>query len=211
MLSTAAMKITRPIFQGHAAAFTTKRLLLRPMIAEDLNDLHKLRTEPEVMINTSTGKVDPDHDATQSWMNRFLSPNDSATFQFAVEELCHPGIVIGCIGSHIAEPPTLGYMFRKDKWGIGYATEAAQGWLSTYWNLPRYEVEVQNTMPEVSELRWQGDFVREVVIAQVEAGNTSSLKVMEKCGFIKTGVEQNVEDFRGPAVLVHCYLERPYI
>lgn len=203
------MKVTRPIFPAPAEFATTARLLLRPMTADDVADLHILRTQPEVMIYTSTGKVDIDQDATRVWLNRFISPNDSTTFQFAVEELVHPGVIIGCVGSHIAEPPTLGYMFRKEYWARGYATEAVQGWLEEYWKLPRNEIDLQSTMPESSELHWQGCVARELILATIESGNIGSSKVLGKCGFKPTGVTEEVEDFRGPAVLVHYSLERP--
>lgn len=181
------------------------------MSVNDVADFHILRTQPDVMINTSTGKVDPDHEATRAWIDRFLKPNDSTTFEFAIEELRNPGVAIGCVGCHIAEPPTLGYMFRQEFWGRGYATEAVQGWLKAYWELPRYEIDLQSDMPESCELQWEGDIVREALVATVEAGNASSVKVMGKCGFKPTGVEEKVEDFRGPAVLVHYYLEPPAV
>lgn len=203
------MKVTRATFPTPAKATTTARLLLRPMTADDVAEFHFLRTQPEVMIYTATGKVDIDHDATRVWLDRFIPPNDATTFQFAVEELMNPGVIIGCVGSHIAEPPTLGYMFRKEYWARGYATEAVQGWLEEYWKLPRHEIDLQSTMPENSELQWHGDVARELILATIESRNIGSSKVLAKCGFKPTGITEEVEDFRGPAVLVHHYLERP--
>lgn len=203
------MKITRPVFPTPAKPFATARLLIRPMTGADAAEFHILRTQPEVMIFTSTGKVDTNLDATLTWINRFVHPNNSNTFSFAVEELVNPGVIVGTVGSHINEPPSLGYMFRTEFWGQGYATEAVRGWLEEYWKLPRQEIDASDGMPEVAELQWAGDCVREVLIAEIEAGNTGSIKVMEKCGFKPTGVKEEVEDFRGPAVLLHYYIERP--
>ena len=84
------------------------------MTLGDIAEFHVLRTQPEVMINSTTGKVDADHEATRTWINRFIHPNDSKTFSFAIEELANPGVIIGTVGAHIAEPPSLGYMFRKE-------------------------------------------------------------------------------------------------
>lgn len=179
------------------------------MTIEDTIEFHILRTQPEVMINTSTGKVDADHDATRTWINRFIEPNDSTTFSFAVEELVNPGVIVGTVGSHIAEPPSLGYMFRKEFWGRGYATEAVRRWIEEYWKLPRHDVDLQPNMPESSELHWEGETVREVLIAEVESNNAGSTRVMVRCGFKPTGTQEQVEDFRGPAVIVHYYFERP--
>jgi RimJ/RimL family protein N-acetyltransferase len=203
------MKVTRPIFPTPAKAFTTARLLLRPMTVNDLAEFHILRTQPEVMIHTARGTVDEDSAATQAWMDRYLHPNNSKTFIFAIEELSKPGKIIGSMGSHIAEPPTLGYMLRKEYWSCGYATEAVQGWLEEYWKLPRREMDLQDSMFESSQLLWNGDTAREALFAGIESGNTGSIKVIEKCGFKPTGFEEKEEDFRGPAVLVHYYLERP--
>jgi RimJ/RimL family protein N-acetyltransferase len=203
------MKVTRPIFPTPAKAFTTARLLLRPMTVNDLAEFHILRTQPEVMIHTARGTVDEDSAATQAWMDRYLHPNNSKTFIFAIEELSKPGKIIGSMGSHIAEPPTLGYMLRKEYWSCGYATEAVQGWLEEYWKLPRREMDLQDSMFESSQLLWHGDTAREALFAGIESGNTGSIKVIEKCGFKPTGFEEKEEDFRGPAVLVHYYLERP--
>ena len=203
------MKVTRPIFPTPAKAFTTARLLLRPFTVEDVAEFHVLRTQPEVMITTSVGKVDEDHAATRAWMDRYLHPNDSKTFIFAVEQLHTPGVIVGSVGSHLDEPPTLGYMLRKEFWSYGYATEAVQGWLKEYWKLPRRELEMQDTMLEHTQLRWQGDATREAIFACIESGNTGSINVIQKCGFTPSGLEEHVEDFRGPAVLFHYYLERP--
>jgi RimJ/RimL family protein N-acetyltransferase len=202
------MKVTRPIFPTPAKAFTTARLLLRPMTVDDLAEFHILRTQPEVMIHTARGTVDEAQAATRAWMDRYLHPNDSKTFIFAVEQLSTPGVIVGSLGSHVAEPPTLGYMLRKEFWSCGYATEAVQGWLKEYWKLPRREIDMQDTMPENFQLHWHGDTAREALFANIESGNAGSIKVIQKCGFNPTGFEEKEEDFRGPAVLVHYYLER---
>jgi RimJ/RimL family protein N-acetyltransferase len=203
------MKVSRPIFPTPAQAVTTVRLLLRPMAADDVAEFHLLRTQPEVMFYTSHGKVDEDHATTRAWIDRFLHPNDSTTFVFAIEQLSARGVIVGLVGSHIAEPPTLGYMLRKEFWSCGYATEAVQGWLEEYWKLPRCELDTLDTMLEHVQLHWQGDEVREAVFANIESGNTGSIKVIQKCGFKPSGFEEHVNDFRGPAVLIHYYLERP--
>jgi RimJ/RimL family protein N-acetyltransferase len=204
------MKVTRPIFPAPAKAFTTARLLIRPIIPDDVVEFHILRTQPEVMIFTSSGKVDVDTEATSIWVKRFTHPNDTKTFSFAIEELDNPGTIVGTVGSHVAEPPTLGYMFRKEFWGKGYATEALKGWMEEYWKLPRREIEHSDSLPEVGELKLDDNgAAREVLVAEVESENKASSKIMEKCGFKPTGVQEQVEDFRGPAVIVHYYIERP--
>lgn len=203
------MKVSRPIFPTPAHSFATARLLLRPMTAEDVAGLHLMRTQPEVMIHSVLGKIDQDHTATRAWIDRFLPPNDAITFGFAIEQLDTPGVIVGTVGCHTIEPPSLGYGLRKEFWSYGYATEAVQGWLKEYWKLPRRELDLQDTMLELTQLHWQGNAVREALFANIEAGNAGSTKVIRKCGFKPTGFEEHANDFRGPAVLIDYYLERP--
>ena len=203
------MKASRPILPM-AASTTTARLLLRPMTIEDVAEFHILRTQPEVMIRSSVGKVDADLTVTRAWLDRFVHPNDSKTCNFAIEELSNPGVILGCVGTHTGEPPTLGYMLRKEYWKYGYATEALQGWLKAYWKTPRREVEVQDMTGELyAALYREGDTEREVITAQIESKNVGSIRVVEKCGFKPSGNQAYVEDFRGPAVVVEYYLARP--
>lgn len=77
----------------------TERLVLRALRADDLHAHHKLRTQPEVMIWTSTGRPDKDLTETQSKLDPFLPPKDAETFNFAI---CwrETGEFIGIGGSH---------------------------------------------------------------------------------------------------------------
>lgn len=199
---------TRPIFPSNPPVIRSDRLLLRPIAAQDLDDFHVLRTQPEVMIFTTSGKIDVDPDATMKWMERFLKPNDTITFSFAIEELANPGRPIGSVGSHLADPPTLGYMFRKEFWGKGYASEALKAWLPVYWALARKDVELKDDMIE-SKFTREGGSTSEVLIAEIESEHLPSIKVAERNGFKPTGNYEDVEDWRGKARIVEYYLERP--
>jgi hypothetical protein len=61
---------------------------------------------------TSSGTVDVDQEATQTWMNRFLPPNDANTYCVTIEQLSEPGKVVGTIGCHHSEPAEVGYVSR---------------------------------------------------------------------------------------------------
>lgn len=71
---------TRPINPPYEAypvlATSNPRVFLRPYHVDDLNDLHELRSQIEVMKWTSAGKVDADIDQTRTWMNRFMQVED---------------------------------------------------------------------------------------------------------------------------------------
>jgi len=197
------MKTTRPVFPVPPPPVVTPRLLLRPIQQTDLAAFVVLRKQVEVMKWTSQGKPDASQDATQVWMNRFLPPNDATTFNFAVEERSLPGKAIGVMGCHIVEPPEVGYMFVKEAWGKGYATEAFQGWLQAYWQLPRKEVVINEDDDDNTDT-WRP----EVLTADTVENNLGSARILAKYGFQKVSEEMIVE--HGETVrLIHLELARP--
>ena len=201
-------KTTRPVFQPPNPHITTARLLIRPYEATDLDDLHVMRRQYEVMRWTSQGTVDVDKKATRKWMDRFLPPNDAILFNFVIEELSHPGVVIGAVGCHTMSPPECGYMLRTEYWGKGYATEALGGWLQAYWGLPRKEVVMEDTASEHSDDA-EITFVPEVMMAYFEERNKPSSRVLVKSGFRYVS-EQIVEDHGEKINLIIFELGRPH-
>jgi RimJ/RimL family protein N-acetyltransferase len=177
------------------------------MQKSDLEDFHILRTQFEVMKWTTTGKVDTDREATEIWMNRSLPPNDGTTFNFALEELSNPGVVIGAIGCHQFEPPECGYMLRTEFWRKGYATEAFQRWLQAWWELPRREIVVEDPHSKPGNAA-EAVFVPEVLRADVDAVNVASARILSGCGF--RPISEEVVEHNGASVtLVTLQLERP--
>jgi RimJ/RimL family protein N-acetyltransferase len=59
----------------------------------------------------------------------------------------------------------LSYGLRRDRWGMGYATEAAQGCV-------RHGLD---------------DLGLERIVADVDRDNRRSIHVLEKCGFVRAG------------------------
>ena len=59
----------------------------------------------------------------------------------------------------------LAYGFRRDRWGHGYATEAARACV-------RYGVETMGVVK---------------IVADVDPANKASVRVLEKCGFVGSG------------------------
>ncbi|KAL2443581.1 hypothetical protein ABEF95_007240 [Exophiala dermatitidis] len=207
-------KTTRPVFPVPASPISTPRLLLRPISQDDLDDFHTLRTQIEVMKWTSTGIIDASKEATQTWMNGFLPPNDATTFCFAVEEIEAPGKVIGIIGCPRLEPPELSFSFRKETWGKGYAGEALGRWLQAWWELPRRELIIQNDNSVVpldnstSERADEAIVVPEILHAHTYAKNAPSARLLSKFGFRIAGEKTVVRDGQDKKVLM-LELERP--
>lgn len=107
----------------------TERLLLRPFRPVDLDSLHEYASDAEVTRYMIWG---PNRDRAES--ARFLkdaidSFENGPQFSFAVERRMDCRL-IGSIGLSITSEThreaEVGYCYRKDAWGQGYATEAAR-------------------------------------------------------------------------------------
>lgn len=170
------------------AAIKTARLTIRPLAQDDLQGLHVLRTQPEVMTFTAVGRVDRDLDETQTKMDMYLPPNDAHSFNFVIC-LSDTDELIGIGGMHKTSLrlgwPEIGYMFKHEHWGKGYATEFMSGFLEAWWKLEREDVEVNVDALSVNVKEGSGvpPTVPEYLVAMVESNNGGSLRIMEKTGF----------------------------
>lgn len=185
---------TQPLPQSSTRiAFETERLILRPFVADDIAAIHILRTQPEVMIFTATGVVDKDIAATQSKLDLYLPPNDTKTFNCAV---CwrETGELIGMGGCHMFSGswgwPELGYMFMKEHWGKGLATEFVRGFFELYSMLPRSQIKLKVSKSSLKGLNPTSGTVgdedavyEEQLSALIDSSNTRSSRVLEKPGF----------------------------
>ncbi|KAK3496985.1 acyl-CoA N-acyltransferase [Neurospora hispaniola] len=170
----------------------TERLLIRPLAASDLEALHELRTQPEVMFWTSAGKPDSSLDEAKAKLDYFLSPEgNNKSFNYAICFKEDPSKLIGIGGCHSWGSslgwPELGYMFRKEVWGQGIATEFLKAWLPLWKALPREVTEVKcdertlrggNGVYENSE-----EMVEERLMALTTDANGKSQNILKKCGF----------------------------
>lgn len=149
-----------------------------------LDGIHVLRTQPEVMIYTVAGRIDADKEVTREFMSRFLPPYDSQSYGTIIC-LASTDEVIGTGGVRVIDPnsgwPEIGYTFKTEHWGKGYATEWMKGWLSNWWTLPRSEVEME---VDAGSVDGPGESP-EKIWAVVEGGNIGSKRVLEKLGFRK--------------------------
>jgi ribosomal-protein-alanine N-acetyltransferase len=106
----------------------TKRLLLRPMQAADLDALLLIFTDPQVM---AAFDVEPfDRGRMSRWLGRNLDHQEQYGYGLFSVLLKENGLLIGDCGLEVMEVDglqvaELGYDFRSDYWNQGYATEAA--------------------------------------------------------------------------------------
>lgn len=107
----------------------TKRLLLRQMIQDDLPALCRILQDEEVMYAYEHAFSDAE---AADWLNRQLQRYKDDGFGLWAVILKESGELIGQCGLTMQDIPEgrvveIGYLFRKDCWHKGYATEAAIG------------------------------------------------------------------------------------
>ncbi|KAJ1327914.1 GNAT family N-acetyltransferase [Microdochium nivale] len=193
-----------PLVAKDREEIKTDRLILRPFTQEVLLDVHSLRIQPEVMVFTRRGVPDKDVAETQERINPVLPPNDATTYNWVIYEAA-TGDLVGCGGfcafSETMAWAEVGYIFKKEHWGKGYATEFLRAWTQAWWRLPRSEIEIEVPLSTVEDVPVGTDGVREVgndrVVAVIEAYNSSSRRVLEKCGFRQATTWSEPDDRTG--------------
>lgn len=185
----------------------TQRLVLRALAPSDLASLHLLMTQPEVMQWTVAGRAHTTLAETQRRLADFLPRQDVAdvvfSFQCAVclragddgaGELVGIGGVVGfnrLLGGGLPGGggghgwPELGYLFRKEVWGMGLATEFVRAFLGAWEDLPRAEFDIDVNVKSLAggETDECGKRVAERLVATTEPQNGASGHVLQKCGF----------------------------
>ena len=106
----------------------TKRLILRPMQAADIDALLVIFTDPEVMALFDSPPFD--RGQMSNWLQRNLDHQEEYGYGLFSVILKANGLLIGDCGLEVMEvdgvqAAELGYDFRSDYWNQGYATEAA--------------------------------------------------------------------------------------
>lgn len=193
-----------PLPESHARApLTTKRLILRPLAASDLEAMYVLRTQEDVMKWTSSGHIDPNIEATRDKLNLFLPPNDTKTFNCAIC-LKDTREFIGMGGCHQFPGehgwPEVGYMLRKEFWGQGLASEFLAAWLQAWKELPRSQRESNIQKSIIND----EEEIQEHLIAITEETNSGSQRVLLKAGFerFREFDEEDVSEPNGIVKLV---------
>jgi len=108
---------------------TTARLRLEPCDDRHLQGLHQVNRDPDVM-RYITGRPDTLED-TQAMIDRVKARwADTGYSWWCFIELASEEVIgAGCVqhlGRERSNPLETGWRLRRDKWGHGYASEAAQ-------------------------------------------------------------------------------------
>jgi len=148
----------------------TERLALREWTADDAEALFAMMGDAEVMRYVDVGKPWEDVARVREWIGRVReSYRTRGWSRWAVVEK-EGGLVVGSCG-FVRLPWSgeidFGYMFRRDRWGRGYASEITPAALRH--GFERYG------FPEV--------------VASIAPENAPSRRVLEKLGFVYRGNE----------------------
>ena len=148
----------------------TERLALREWRPEDAGALFELMGDAEVMRYVDVGRPWEDVGRVREWIGRLNESYRTRGFsRWAVVER-DGGLAVGSCG--FARLPwsgeiDFGYMFRRDRWGRGYASEIT---------------------PAVLRLGFER-FGFDEVVASIAPENAASRRVLEKLGFAYRGNE----------------------
>ena len=141
----------------------TPRLLLRPMLAADVNELLLIFSDPQVMASFNEPPFT--RQQMERWTQRNLDHQSQYGYGLFSVILKSEGILIGDCGLERLDEDDLpvaelGYDFRSDHWNQGYATEAA----STVRDFAFRELDLPK------------------LISLIRVGNEASRRVAEKVG-----------------------------
>ncbi|MEM1235255.1 MAG: GNAT family N-acetyltransferase [Pseudomonadota bacterium] len=147
----------------------TDRLIIRPFCQSDLSQVERLLGSQDVMRFSDHGALSPG--ACQRWLDRARATTETGAVLgvFAIV-LKASSSVIGYV-SLLAGAPYLekgevefGIRLLPDHWGYGIASEAAQAVFSA-----------------------ASDAGKDCIIAHVDPGNSASIRLLERLGFVRRG------------------------
>ncbi len=144
----------------------TKRLILRKMTIDDLDDLLLIFSDPKVMESFGGGLFD--RTKMEKWIRRNLDHQDRYGYGLFSVILKESGELVGDCGLEHMEVDgmpevEIGYDFLSSYWGRGLATEAA----SAVRDYAFHQLRLQR------------------VISLIRPDNPASMRVAEKMGMVR--------------------------
>jgi RimJ/RimL family protein N-acetyltransferase len=137
----------------------TPRLVLRRARAADVDDMHRVLSDPSALEYWSSGPHGS-RGETVAWIGAMIASTLAESDDFVIE---HEGTVIGKLGCW--RLPEIGYIIAPAYWGRGLASEALRAFLPHVFG-----------RPDVDRLT-----------ADVDPRNQRSLALLEHHGFVRTG------------------------
>lgn len=166
-------------------AIYTKRLIIRPLVLNDLDDFYEYAKNPEVgpMAGWAPHK---NKEQSLKILKSLISLGETQAIA-----LRNTGKVIGSIGVHMdhcrmnPNARTVGYVLSEPYWGNGFMTESVKA---------------------VTDFVFEGAEDVNIISAYCIDFNTPSKKLLEKCGFTFDGVlKQGIKLYDGHIFDLFCY------
>lgn len=162
---------TEPAYSVPMTVLTTSRLRLEPMRDEHLQGLFEMNGDPEVM-RYITGKPDALAD-TQAMIDRVKQRWAEWGYSWWTFIEIETGEIVGAgcvqhLGRDRAQPHELGWRLRRDRWNLGYGSEAARRMAAFAFD----------------------DLKAPQLVAVCDPANTGSSHVMTKLGMRYRGIER---------------------
>lgn len=129
----------------------TQRLLLREWEAGDAGVLFAMTGDAEVMLHIGDRRPWESVERAQAWLGRVADSYRTRGYGFwAVVEKSSGRAVGSCgFGPHQGTGgPEFGYLYARDRWGLGYATEAGREVLRHGFERLGFDEVVACTTPE---------------------------------------------------------------
>lgn len=157
----------------------TKRLILEPVVAEHAALLFDLMQDKAIYHWISATPPKSVEQLRQSWLKQELrlAPDcDEAWLNWAVRR-SSDGVYVGKLDAEVNSAnvaTNIGYLFFPEHWGQGYASESV--------------LAVSDHLIQCGVMQ---------IAAAVTRGNEASYRVLEKAGFIRSGIIPDNDVIRG--------------
>jgi RimJ/RimL family protein N-acetyltransferase len=142
--------------------------VLRPFIPADVEAIHPVYSDPEVMRHVGDGPV-AGREETARVVGEYIAQQERQGFSFWAVVERDSGTVIGDAGLYPLDgrgpEVELGYTLGRAWWGHGYATEAARALLDAAF----------------------GELGLDEVVAVADPANAASIRVLDKLGMERVG------------------------
>lgn len=204
-MNTVTISTTLPSIKDDSVGFLeTTRLIIRPLLyPKDLEAYRTIRAQPEAMTSSNSGFPDSTMEKTESKLKRLQPPYCDSHIYYGIflKDGTKEGELIGDGGVHqftgtSSGWPEFGYKFKKEHWGLGFATEFAKAFMIHWWNnLPRDRRQIA-VIPGSLDFQVSSE-TPEQVCAWTKNGNKKSERVLEKLGFqIFKGLDNGFTNWR---------------
>mgnify|MGYP000926704116 FL=1 len=131
----------------------------------------------------------PETNTARHWFNELQDKTRVGIFLKNSDEREGELIGEGLVLKMDKQWPRVHYVFKKEYWGHGYATEFLKAFLSVWWGLPRENTTI--LVEEISLDSQEKHKATERLCAEIKMDNKSNQKVVEKAGYKFCGEVKN--------------------